>query len=68
MKLIVHYSDHAGGNAEIVQLKPELIVCGGDDRIDGVNKPVKQNDKFTVSSTITIIMLMCIVPTIVHVI
>lgn len=46
-----HHWDHAGGNEKLLSLfgKP-LDVYGGDDRIGGLNKKVKQDDKFTIGN------------------
>ncbi len=44
--------DHAGGNKEMAEKRPDLTVCGNDDRIDAMNKRVKNNDQFNVSSAI----------------
>lgn len=46
-----HHWDHAGGNEKLLSLldKP-ITVYGGDDRIGGLNKKVKQDDKFTIGN------------------
>lgn len=43
-----HHWDHAGGNKELVGAVSGLTVCGGDDRIDAMNKKVQDNDQFNV--------------------
>ena len=42
--------DHAGGNEELVKLIPDLVVCGGDDRIGALNKKVSHGDKLQVGN------------------
>jgi glyoxylase-like metal-dependent hydrolase (beta-lactamase superfamily II) len=44
------YRDHAGGNEELVKLIPNLVVCGGDDRIGALNKKVSHGDKLQVGN------------------
>lgn len=46
--------DHAGGNKELVGEVSGLTVCGGDDRIDAMNKKVQDNDQFNVSQNCVI--------------
>jgi len=43
-----HHWDHAGGNKEIVSKVPDLVVIGGDDRIDGVTRKVSHGDELRV--------------------
>jgi len=45
-----HHWDHAGGNKEMINKAPGLTVIGGDERIDGVTRHVKQGDELTVGS------------------
>ncbi len=40
--------DHAGGNAEMAKLVPNLSVFGGDDRIDALTKKVAHGDRLKV--------------------
>lgn len=41
-----HHWDHAGGNMELVTKHPGLTVCGGDERIGALTKPLKHNNEF----------------------
>jgi len=43
-----HHWDHAGGNKNLVQMVNNLTVCGGDDRIDALNRKVKHGDELTI--------------------
>jgi len=42
-----HHWDHAGGNKDLLSQAANLSVLGGDTRIDGVTRMVKQGDKDT---------------------
>ena len=44
------YSDHAGGNADLVKMMPELSVYGGDERIEKVTQFVNHGDQLKVRS------------------
>ncbi|XP_072931769.1 hydroxyacylglutathione hydrolase, mitochondrial [Epargyreus clarus] len=43
-----HHWDHAGGNEDLVKLRPGLKVYGGDDRIGALTKKVEHNTKFNI--------------------
>lgn len=43
-----HHWDHAGGNEEIIAKNKNLIICGGDDRINGLNKKVEEGDRIKI--------------------
>lgn len=43
-----HHWDHAGGNKQMFKLMPSLIVVGGDERVDALNKKVTNGDRLTV--------------------
>ena len=45
-----HHWDHAGGNKELLQLKPGLHVVGGDDRIDELKQMAKQDDQLNIGN------------------
>jgi len=45
-----HHWDHASGNKKMLELIPGLPVYGGDERIDALNKFVKQDDTISVGS------------------
>jgi hydroxyacylglutathione hydrolase len=45
-----HHWDHAGGNKKLLSLMPNLIVYGGDDRIDELKHKVSQGNDFKVGS------------------
>ncbi|KAM9391385.1 hydroxyacylglutathione hydrolase, mitochondrial-like isoform 1-T1 [Pholidichthys leucotaenia] len=45
-----HHWDHAGGNEKMLKLMPGLMVCGGDDRVDGISKKVSHNNTFKIGS------------------
>lgn len=45
-----HHYDHAGGNLGMLDILSNLIVVGGDKRIDGINKLVKDGDMIHVGS------------------
>ena len=40
-----HHHDHAGGNDKISKLIPGIAIHGGDDRIQGLNRKVKDCDR-----------------------
>ena len=42
------FSDHAGGNTKLIEMRPGLAVYGGDKRIDGITQYVKHGDKLQV--------------------
>ena len=44
--------DHAGGNEQLVSLKPGLKVCGNDDRIGALNYRVKHDQELEVRYTL----------------
>ena len=49
MNIIFSYHrDHAGGNEDLCKLVKGLTVCGGDERIGGLNKKVEDGDKLKV--------------------
>lgn len=55
-----HHWDHAGGNAELLQMKPGLKVYGGDVNIAGLTKQVIHSDEITVGSLkITCLLTPC---------
>jgi len=39
-----HHNDHAGGNEEMLRLFPGVTCFGGDDRVPGMNKKVRDGD------------------------
>ncbi len=43
-----HHWDHAGGNADLVKLCPELIVVGGDERVGALTRKVGDGDQLSV--------------------
>ncbi|ORX63352.1 mitochondrial hydroxyacylglutathione hydrolase [Basidiobolus meristosporus CBS 931.73] len=45
-----HHWDHAGGNVELLSIKPGLLVYGADARIPQINYVVKSNEEFQVGS------------------
>ncbi|XP_071489868.1 hydroxyacylglutathione hydrolase, mitochondrial-like [Diadema antillarum] len=47
-----HHWDHAGGNKDLLKLFPgkSLVVCGGDDRIDALNRQVGEGDEIQIGS------------------
>ncbi|KAK9760498.1 Cytoplasmic glyoxalase II [Basidiobolus ranarum] len=45
-----HHWDHAGGNVELLTIKPGLLVYGADARIPQINYVVKNNEEFQVGS------------------
>ncbi|KAK9701520.1 Cytoplasmic glyoxalase II [Basidiobolus ranarum] len=45
-----HHWDHAGGNVELLTIKPGLLIYGADARIPQINYVVKSNEEFQVGS------------------
>ncbi len=43
-----HHWDHAGGNADLVKLCPDLIVVGGDERVGALTRKVGDGDQLSV--------------------
>lgn len=43
-----HHWDHAGGNEDLVKLKPGLKVYGGDDRIGALTNKVQHEEQFNI--------------------
>ncbi|KAK9763826.1 Cytoplasmic glyoxalase II, variant 2 [Basidiobolus ranarum] len=55
-----HHWDHAGGNEELLSLKPELTVYGADDRIAKLTNFVKDNEEFKIGSlNVKCLMTVC---------
>ncbi|KAF1743794.1 hypothetical protein MXB_2631 [Myxobolus squamalis] len=47
-----HHLDHAGGNSGLLLCKPDLIVCGGNSRVSGVNMVVNDGTIIEIGSII----------------
>ncbi|XP_025163343.1 hydroxyacylglutathione hydrolase, mitochondrial isoform X2 [Harpegnathos saltator] len=45
-----HHWDHAGGNAKLLKIFADLMVYGGDDRIQAINQKVTHNDTFNIGN------------------
>lgn len=45
-----HHWDHAGGNTELLELKKDLVVYGGDANIGGLTNQIKHGDEFSVGN------------------
>lgn len=45
-----HHWDHAGGNAKMKELRPDIDILGGDDRIDGLTRKVSHGDTMNIGS------------------
>ena len=45
-----HHWDHAGGNQKLLELRPDLHVIGGDDRIDALKQKVTQGDQVKIGN------------------
>jgi len=45
-----HHWDHAGGNKQLKQMMPDLLVYGGDERIDCLTKKVSHDDHLKIGS------------------
>ena len=45
-----HHWDHAGGNQKLLELRPDLHVIGGDDRIDALKQKVAQGDQVKIGN------------------
>jgi len=55
-----HHWDHAAGNEEMCKLVKGLTVCGGDDRIVGLNRKVEEGDKIKIGKlNVTCIFTPC---------
>ena len=45
-----HHWDHAGGNTKLLQLRPDLHVVGGDDRIEQLKQKVTHGDELQIGN------------------
>lgn len=52
-----HHWDHAGGNAELVQLKSDITVYGGDANTAALSKQVKHSDKINIGNLLVTCLL-----------
>ena len=48
--MTVNFRDHAGGNKQLKQMMPDLLVYGGDERIDCLTKKVSHDDHLKIGS------------------
>ena len=44
------FRDHAGGNKQLKEMMPNLLVYGGDERIDCLTKKVSHDDQLKIGS------------------
>ena len=45
-----NFRDHAGGNKQLKEMMPELLVYGGDERIDCLTKKVGHDTQLSIGS------------------
>ncbi|KAG5309271.1 GLO2 protein, partial [Acromyrmex insinuator] len=45
-----HHWDHAGGNAKLSKSFVDLVIYGGDDRIEAINRKIMHNDTFNIGN------------------
>ncbi|KAL0101044.1 hypothetical protein PUN28_018716 [Cardiocondyla obscurior] len=45
-----HHWDHAGGNAKLSKSFANLVIYGGDDRIEAINHKITHNDTFNIGN------------------
>ncbi|KAJ1742695.1 Cytoplasmic glyoxalase II [Coemansia sp. RSA 1086] len=45
-----HHADHAGGNAQLASVLPDLDIYGGDKRIPHMTKQLSDEDEFTLGT------------------
>lgn len=45
-----HHWDHAGGNAKLLKSFTDLVIYGGDDRIEAINRKITHNDTFNIGN------------------
>jgi len=45
-----HHWDHAGGNAKLLKSFPNLMIYGGDDRIESINCKITHNDTISIGN------------------
>ena len=50
MKNENNFRDHAGGNKQLKEMMPNLLVYGGDERIDCLTKKVSHDDQLKIGS------------------
>jgi len=51
-----HHWDHAGGNNDMKQLYPDLKIYGGDERVEGINKIVKNGDVIKIGDNLQVLV------------
>jgi glyoxylase-like metal-dependent hydrolase (beta-lactamase superfamily II) len=45
-----HHSDHAAGNGQIKKKIPDVVIIGGDSRVDHVNQLIRHEERWKVIS------------------
>lgn len=45
-----HHWDHAGGNAKLLKSFADLVIYGGDDRVEAINCKITHNDTFSIGN------------------
>jgi hydroxyacylglutathione hydrolase len=43
-----HHSDHAAGNGQIKKKIPDVVIIGGDSRVDHVNQLIRHEERWKV--------------------
>ncbi|XP_018052507.1 PREDICTED: hydroxyacylglutathione hydrolase, mitochondrial isoform X4 [Atta colombica] len=45
-----HHWDHSGGNAKLSKSFADLMIYGGDDRVEAINRKIVHNDTFSIGN------------------